>query len=260
MDIKFPTNCAMVVPDELVPYEKNPKNHNDKDIGLIIKSIQRNGWGDPILVCPETKEVLSGNGRLIAAKKMGLEKVPVVYAPEGLTEKQKADLVIASNKLVEVSDYNQNLDFLIGDFGLDPEDFGIEIPETESHQPENNPYEMKIDTPVYEITGEEPDISELTDTKKAEDLIAEIDSMDLPEKQKKFLKTCATRLFEFNYSKIAEYYAHQDPTMQGIMEKLALVIIDYNKAIENGFVDMTQKIEKLVGNNIMDYEEEGDDE
>lgn len=258
MEVKFPTNCALVEPDKLVPYAKNPKNHSEKDIALIIKSIARNGWGDPILVCPETQEVLSGNGRLMAAKEMGLEQVPVVYAPEGLTEKQKADLVIASNKLVEVSDYNDNLQGLLDDFALDPADFGIDLPELEPHKPEESIYETKIETPVYEITGEEPSIDELTDTKKAQGLLKEIDEMDLPEDQKKFLRTCATRLFEFNYSKIAEYYAHQDKKMQEIMEKLALVIIDYNKAVENGFVDMTDKIEKIVGKNIDDYEEEGD--
>lgn len=124
--IAMPTGCEFVEIDELVPYAKNPKEHTDKDIDLIIKSIKRNGWGDPILVCPETKEILSGNGRYLAAKKIGLEMLPVVYAPDGLTEKQKADLVIASNKLVEVSGYNDNLGELVATFDLDIGDFGIE--------------------------------------------------------------------------------------------------------------------------------------
>jgi hypothetical protein len=127
MDIKFPTECKMVSVNDLIPYAKNPKDHTDKDLDLIIKSIQRNGWGDPILVCPETNEILSGNGRYLAAKKIGLSEVPVVYAPDGLTEKQKADLVIASNKLVEVSGYNKNLDLLISEYGLSSEDFGIDV-------------------------------------------------------------------------------------------------------------------------------------
>lgn len=126
--IKFPTECKMVSVDELIPYAKNPKDHNDKDLDLIIKSIERNGWGDPILVCPETNEILSGNGRYFAARKIGLKEVPIVYAPEGLTEKQKADLVIASNKLVEVSGYNDNLGDLIAEFDLDLGDFGMVAP------------------------------------------------------------------------------------------------------------------------------------
>lgn len=139
--IAMPTGCEFVDVNDLVPFKRNPKKHEIEDINLIIKSVERNGWGDPLLVCPETKEILSGNGRLMAAKKMGLDKVPVVYAPEGLTEKQKADLVIASNKLVEVSGYNDNLQLLIDMFELNPEDFGMQaienaVAEMEDEEPE----------------------------------------------------------------------------------------------------------------------------
>lgn len=129
--INLPTGCQLVDVNELKPFKKNPKNHNNRDIDLIVKSVERNGWGDPLLVCPETMEVLSGNGRLLAAKKLKMEQVPVVYAPEGLSEKQKADLVIASNKLVEVSDYNDNLQELMDMFELNPEDFGMKALEEE---------------------------------------------------------------------------------------------------------------------------------
>lgn len=133
--INLPTGCILADIQTLVPYAKNPKNHDDKDVDLIIRSVKRNGWGDPLLVCPETMEVLSGNGRLIAAQKLGMEQVPVVYAPKGLTEKQKADLVIASNKLVEISGYNDNLDVLLEEFELNAEDFGIELKDKEPKMP-----------------------------------------------------------------------------------------------------------------------------
>lgn len=138
-DIKFPSGFKMLSVDDLVPFAKNPKIHEDKDIGLIIKSIQRNGWSEPLLVSPETMEVLSGNGRLLAAKKIGLKEVPVVFAPEGLSEKQKADIVIASNKLVEVSGYNDNLTALIEEFELEASDFGMELDfSTEEDEPKEN--------------------------------------------------------------------------------------------------------------------------
>lgn len=134
--IKFGDGCNFVKVADLVPYGKNPKNHTDKDIDLIVKSIERNGFGDNLLICPETNEILSGNGRYLAAKKIGLTEIPVVYAPKGLTEKQKADLVIASNKLVEVSGYNKNLEGLIEDFGLDSADFGIDFAKVEKEKEE----------------------------------------------------------------------------------------------------------------------------
>lgn len=134
--IRFGEGCNFVPIKSLVFYDRNPKNHTDKDIDLIAKSIVRNGFGENLLVCPETMEVLSGNGRLMAAQKLGMEQVPVVYAPKGLTEKQKADLVIASNKLVEVSGYNKNLEGLIEDFGLDSADFGIDFAKVEKEKEE----------------------------------------------------------------------------------------------------------------------------
>lgn len=60
------------------------------------------------------------------------------------------------------------------------------------------------------------------------------------------MRIAAARLYRFNYEKIAEYYAHQPPEIQAIMEKLALVIIDFNKAIENGYVWLTKEIEGLL--------------
>lgn len=124
--VNMPDRFELVNVDKLVPYAKNPKKHDDKDIDLIIKSIERNGWADALLICPETMEILSGNGRLLAAKKMGLTEVPCVYAPRGLTDKQKADIVIAANKLVEASGYNDYLGELIAEFDLELGDFGIE--------------------------------------------------------------------------------------------------------------------------------------
>ena len=46
----------------------------------------------------------------------------------------------------------------------------------------------------------------------------------------------------FNYAKIADYYAHATKEMQELMEKSALVIIDYDKSIECGFTKLTQDL------------------
>lgn len=253
-EIKMPTGYELVDIEKLIPYTRNPKEHSDKDINLIVDSIKRNGWGDAMTVCPETMEVLSGNGRLLAGKKLGLKKLPVVFAPKGLTERQKADLVISANKLVEVSGYNENLGELMTEFGFGFEEFGMEPEELESEEEKDTIYETKINTPVYEITGEEPQLSELVDTEKAEKVIEEVEKSNLPEPIKKFLRLTATRLYEFDYSKIAEYYAHQDKELQDLMEKQALVIIDYGKAVENGFVELSKTIDMLVDMGTKDEE------
>jgi tRNA A-37 threonylcarbamoyl transferase component Bud32 len=76
-------------------------------------------------------------------------------------------------------------------------------------------------------------------------LLEEIHEADLPEDVKAFLEFSAHRHIVFDYQKIAEFYAHADPTVQNLMERSALVIIDFNKAIENGFVQMTKEIAEL---------------
>lgn len=115
---------------ELHPYHKNPKKHTQYGINLIKKSIVRNGFGEAMLVDGDTMEVLSGNGRLQAVKELGIEQVPC-YVVYGLTDKQKADLVIGANKIGENGKYDKNVfASLVDDFGLDVEDFGMS-PNTE---------------------------------------------------------------------------------------------------------------------------------
>ena len=56
------------------------------------------------------------------------------------------------------------------------------------------------------------------------------------------------RSIVFDYGKIANYYAHSEKETQELMENSALVIIDFNKAIENGFVRLTEEINEMFNN------------
>ena len=59
------------------------------------------------------------------------------------------------------------------------------------------------------------------------------------------LSLSATRFIEFNYEAIADYYCSCDKEMQKLMEMLAMVIIDFDSAIENGFVELNDKMRAL---------------
>lgn len=72
-----------------------------------------------------------------------------------------------------------------------------------------------------------------------------IDRSNVSEEEKKFLRYAATRFIVFNYESIADYYASADKEAQQLMEKLALVIIDFDKAIENGFVHINDELRRL---------------
>jgi hypothetical protein len=132
---------------------------------------------------------------------------------------------------------------------IDMEQFGFFTNIEEEIEKElDNVYTTKIKIPHYEITGEEPDIKDLVDSFKVNELEEEIKNADISEEQREFLLKAVTRLYTFNYSNIAEYYAHQDKTMQGLMEKLALVIIDINDAIANGYCQLSGTLEEMMNN------------
>lgn len=103
-------------------------------------------------------------------------------------------------------------------------------------------YSSKIEAPVYEPKNAKPHIMELCDKSKTHRLIREIDASSLPIDEKNFLIDAARRHNVFNYEKIADYYAHATPEMQDLMEKSALVIIDFEKAIQLGYVKLCEQI------------------
>lgn len=83
------------------------------------------------------------------------------------------------------------------------------------------------------------------DDQKYNRLLQLIDRSNVSIDEKRFLMRAATRFIEFNYENIADYYANASKEMQELMEKLALVIIDFDKAIENGMVLLNDKMRKL---------------
>ena len=105
-------------------------------------------------------------------------------------------------------------------------------------------YSSKIEAPIYEPKNAKPHILELCDKSKTQRLIREIDNSSLPIEEKTFLIDAARRHNVFNYEKIADYYAHASKEMQELMERSALVIIDFEKAIQLGYVKLCDEIKK----------------
>ena len=76
----------------------------------------------------------------------------------------------------------------------------------------------------------------MLDEEKSKQLISEIEQAEgITEEERRFLIQAARRHNVLNYRNIAEYYAHATPEMQRLMEKSALVIIDMDNAIANGY-------------------------
>ena len=103
-------------------------------------------------------------------------------------------------------------------------------------------YSSKIEAPIYEPKNKKPHLLELLDKSKTHRLIKEIDASNLPYDEKKFLIDAARRHNVFNYEKIADYYTHSSKEMQHLMERSGLVIIDFEKAIQYGYVKLCEDI------------------
>ena len=107
---------------------------------------------------------------------------------------------------------------------------------------EDTTYTTKTSVPQYEPHNECPSIYSLCDTRKYEKLINDINSANIPDEDKEFLKMAATRHVVFNYSKIADY----SKEVQQLMEDSALVLIDIDDAIVNGYVKLDKKLTKMA--------------
>ena len=136
--------------DQLKPFAGNPRTHPEAAIEKLVTSIEYFGWTNPVLV-DSGGRVLAGHARLKAAKKAGIEQVPVVRLP--LAGKDAELYVIADNKTQELTEWDwSKLGDLFGELdtgdidltlsGFDTEEIGGLVhgldefkPTTEDEQP-----------------------------------------------------------------------------------------------------------------------------
>ena len=94
-------------PADLKPWPGNPRTHSDKQLAKLKASIQTFGFTAPVLV-DEAGVILSGHGRVQAAKALGLAQIPTRVI-SGLSEVKKRAYVIADNKIAQLSGWDQTL-------------------------------------------------------------------------------------------------------------------------------------------------------
>ena len=239
------------------PSKRNTNKHTEKGMQLLSNSIDEVGVIESISVTKQGT-IISGHARKEKFDEKGL-------VPKEITLADNEYPVIVRNDIEDDTDTyykaqilanttahkNYNLDIeeveaVADEYGFELDKLGVEVENTNNDDfiiyGEDNVYTKKIKSPHYEITGDKPSDLELINDEKTQTLIQEIKNSNIDKKDKDFLIKAANRHTIFDYGKIAEYYAHSDKEVQDLMEKSALVIIDFNKAIEYGYVKLSNEV------------------
>lgn len=110
--------------DRLKAYEKNSRTHSPAQVSQVAASIKEFGFTNPILV-DSSDGIIAGHARLLAAKELRLESVPVIVL-DHLTDAQRRAYVIADNKLALNAGWD--LEILSQELAdLSAEGFGLEV-------------------------------------------------------------------------------------------------------------------------------------
>lgn len=124
---------------ELIPYINNPRN-NDDAIDAVASSIKNFGFKVPIVV-DSNNEIINGHTRLKAAKKLGLETVPVIVADD-LTPEQIKAFRLADNKVGEIATWDENALAIeleeLKNLDFDMSEFEFEINEPQTQEKNEN--------------------------------------------------------------------------------------------------------------------------
>lgn len=253
---------------ELVDVDKltlHPENPRRGDVDVIADSIAANGFYGALVAQRSTGYVLAGNHRLLAAQRHGIDRLPVIFLD--VDDETARRILLVDNRANDVAGYDDDallsllqsvaaVDAELVGTGYSADELAALVESLDDAQPIDSDYSRKIDPPHYHITGAKPKTSELVDMSKVAELQAAIDAAELPDDVRAFLTAAAQRHAVFNYAAIAEFYAHADPKLQQLMERSALVIVDFDDAIRQGYVRLNATLTRLLASDL--GEDEGD--
>jgi len=245
--------------DDLIAAEYNPRCIDDASADGLASSIDRFGDISGITWNARTGRIVCGHQRVAQLRKLGAQLVDgalqvasgdrfPVRVVDWSEAEEKAANVSANNPHITGS-FNDDVDSLLAEIrgSIGDNDFSTLrldalLSVTDDEQESDNPYTDKVESPIYEPSDRCPEIGDLYDTSRTDSLLRRIEESDVQDDVRDFLVRAAQRYTSFNYGLIADYYAHSPREVQELMELAALVIVDYNKAIELGFVQLCESL------------------
>lgn len=218
----------------LKAYDGNAKKHDNANIEAIENSIKEFGFRNPIIAWHNedgVPEIVAGHGRALAAQKLGIQEVPVVFVDD-LNDAQRRMLTLADNQTTLMTGWDEEqlaleLDALDDLFNVS--DFGFD----QTGESGNDEYSAATKGLIYEPTGEAVSVDLLVDQAESDALTGMVEKLEgLTDKEREFCKVAARRFDRFDYESIAEYYASGSKQLKKAFEELKLVIIDRDGVIE----------------------------
>jgi hypothetical protein len=231
----------------LVGDPSNVRRHDQQNLDAIKGSLARFGQQKPIVV-GANNVVIAGNGTIAAAMSLGWKEIAIVRSE--LIGSNATAYAIADNRTAELATWDDDAlsqqlaalqiedEELARATGFDPKELDKLISGDDKYVTVNHP-------PIYDPNCRKPDLHELFDDSKTRSLISNIDKSTLPEDMKQFLRAASYRHTIIKFDLVADYYANASEEEQKLFEDNFLVIIDYDRAIEEGYVLLNQRIEDL---------------
>lgn len=240
-DIIWRTEKRLV--SDLKPYPKNPRKFTKEEKKRLKESIDKFNVADPLIINIDNT-VIGGNFRLLILKEKNIKEVDVRVPSRKLTQKEADELNLRLNKnqgdwdISLLSNFDQDLLKNIGWTNAELDKiFGVY----------KTIYTNKIFVPFYEPKNFPVSVKDLFDAKEYFSLLEQVKTLDCDKELKDFFILACSRFIRFNFKNIAEYYSNlSDKKIKKVFQDLFLVVVDFDSAIERGFVDLMDSILKQI--------------
>lgn len=247
----------------LRPHPENYKTHPEDQKRHVRHSLEEFGQFKNVVIARDGT-VLAGHGVVESACEAGATEVLAVRLDIDPMSPAAFKVMAADNELARLSQVDEwklteillkvrseDQDQGLLGTGFDDATLAALLSEAgeddEKGKEDGGLYTSKVASPVYTPKAENPpEVGSLVDRSRTELLLREIEAAEgVPPEVKDFLRHAAQRHAVFNYGQVAEFYAHAPAEVQRLMENSALVIVDFEKAIERGFVTLSNTIAGL---------------
>ena len=226
----------------------NPRIIKDDKFKKLVKSIQEfpEMMEKRPMVCVTDADgllyPLGGNMRLKALNELKYKEIPdnwVMLADEW-TEEKRNRFTISDN----VSFGEWDWDTLANEWNVEElSEWGLDLPVLNDKDEQQEIEDLfNIELPFYTPSEDLPNVNDLADVSKTQELNEKIDSLKIDEELKSILKIRASFFTDFDFQKIDDYYAQQTDEVKYLFEDLGMVILAPKEALKRGFINLKNEI------------------